>query len=154
MPNQLEGDLSGAGLKIGIAVSRFNDFITSRLLDGAVDALVRHGVKDADVTVVKAPGAFELPLVVKKLAVSGKFDAVIALGAVIRGATSHYSLIASEVTKGVAQAMLDTGVPVSFGVLTVETIEQGIERAGSKSGNKGSEAAMTAIEMANLLKKL
>ncbi len=154
MPNQLEGDLSGAGLKIGIAVSRFNDFITSRLLDGAVDALVRHGVKDADVTVAKAPGAFELPLVVKKLAGSGKFDAVIALGAVIRGATSHYNLIASEVTKGVAQAMLDTGVPVSFGVLTVETIEQGIERAGSKSGNKGSEAAMTAIEMANLLKKL
>lgn len=154
MPNQLEGALSGAGLKIGIAVSRFNDFITSRLLDGAVDALVRHGVKDADVTVVKAPGAFELPLVVKKLAGSGKFDAVIALGAVIRGATSHYNLIASEVTKGVAQAMLDTGVPVSFGVLTVETIEQGIERAGSKSGNKGSEAAMTAIEMANLLKKL
>jgi 6,7-dimethyl-8-ribityllumazine synthase len=154
MPKQLEGDLSGAGLKIGIAVSRFNDFITSRLLDGAVDALVRHGVKDDDVTVAKAPGAFELPLVVKKLAGSGKFDAVIALGAVIRGATSHYNLIASEVTKGVAQAMLDTGVPVSFGVLTVETIEQGIERAGSKSGNKGSEAAMAAIEMANLLKKL
>lgn len=154
MPNQLEGDLSGAGLKIGIAVSRFNDFITSRLLDGAVDALVRHGVKDADVSVAKAPGAFELPLVVKKLAASGKFDAVIALGAVIRGATSHYQLVASEVTKGVAQAMLDTGVPISFGVLTVETIEQGIERAGSKSGNKGSEAAMTAIEMANLLKKL
>jgi 6,7-dimethyl-8-ribityllumazine synthase len=154
MPNQLEGDLSGAGLKIGIAVSRFNDFITSRLLDGAVDALVRHGVKDSDIAVAKAPGAFELALVVKKLAGSGKYDAVIALGAVIRGATSHYDLIASEVTKGVAQAMLDTGVPISFGVLTVETIEQGIERAGSKSGNKGSEAAMTAIEMANLLKKL
>jgi 6,7-dimethyl-8-ribityllumazine synthase len=154
MPNQLEGDLSGAGLKIGIAVSRFNDFITSRLLDGAVDTLVRHGVKDSDITVAKTPGAFELPLVVKKLAGSGKFNAVIALGAVIRGATSHYDLIASEVTKGVAQAMLDTGAPISFGVLTVETIEQGIERAGSKSGNKGSEAAMTAIEMANLLKKL
>lgn len=154
MPNQLEGDLSGAGLKVGIAVSRFNDFITSRLLDGAVDALVRHGVNDSDISVAKAPGAFELPLVVKKLAASGKFNAVIALGAVIRGATSHYDLIASEVTKGVAQAMLDTGVPISFGVLTVETIEQGIERAGSKSGNKGSEAAMTAIEMANLLKKL
>lgn len=154
MPKLFEGDMSGAGLKIGIAVSRFNDFITSRLLDGAVDALVRHGVKDADVSVAKAPGAFELPLVVKKLAASGKFDAVIALGAVIRGATSHYNLVASEVAKGVAQAMLDTGVPISFGVLTVETIEQGIERAGSKSGNKGSEAAMTAIEMANLLKKL
>ncbi|MBF0293429.1 MAG: 6,7-dimethyl-8-ribityllumazine synthase [Nitrospinae bacterium] len=154
MPKLLEGDLTGAGLRIGIAVSRFNDFITSRLLDGAVDALVRHGVKDADVCVAKAPGAFELPLVAKKLAASGKFDAVIALGAVIRGATSHYDLVASEVAKGVAQAMLDTGVPVSFGVLTVETIEQGIERAGSKSGNKGSEAAMTAIEMANLLKKL
>lgn len=154
MPKLFEGDMSGAGLKIGIAVSRFNDFITSRLLDGAVDALVRHGVKDADVSVARAPGAFELPLVVKKLAASGKFDAVIALGAVIRGATSHYNLVASEVAKGVAQAMLDTGVPISFGVLTVETIEQGIERAGSKSGNKGSEAAMTAIEMANLLKKL
>jgi 6,7-dimethyl-8-ribityllumazine synthase len=154
MPKQLEGDLSGAGLKIGIAVSRFNDFITSRLLDGAVDALVRHGVKDEDICVAKAPGAFELPLVVKKMAASGKHNAVIALGAVIRGATSHYDLIASEVAKGVAQAMLDSGVPISFGVLTVETIEQGIERAGSKSGNKGSEAAMTAIEMANLLKKL
>lgn len=154
MPNQLEGDLSGAGLKIGIAVSRFNDFITSRLLDGAVDALVRHGVKDLDISVAKAPGAFELPLVVKKMAASGKHNAVIALGAVIRGATSHYQLVASEVAKGVAQAMLDTGVPVSFGVLTVETIEQGIERAGSKSGNKGAEAAVTAIEMANLLKKL
>lgn len=154
MPNHLEGDLSGAGLKIGIAVSRFNDFITARLLDGAIDTLVRHGVKDAEITVVKAPGAFELPLALKKLASSGKFNAVIALGAVIRGATSHYQHISSEVTKGAAQVMLDTGVPVAFGVLTVETIEQGIERAGTKSGNKGAEAALSAIEMANLLKKL
>ncbi|MBI4667376.1 MAG: 6,7-dimethyl-8-ribityllumazine synthase [Nitrospinae bacterium] len=154
MANTIEGVLEGSGLKIGVAVSRFNDFITGRLLEGALDCLVRHGVKDGDITVAKTPGAFELPLAVKKMAASGKYNAVIALGAVIRGATSHYQHISSEVTKGVAQAMLETGVPISFGVLTVETIEQGIERAGTKSGNKGFEAALSALEMASLLKKL
>ncbi|MBI5816786.1 MAG: 6,7-dimethyl-8-ribityllumazine synthase [Nitrospinae bacterium] len=154
MANTIEGALDGAGAKVAIVVSRFNDFLTGKLLDGAVDCLTRHGVKDADITVGKVPGAFEIPLAVKKMAASGKYSAVIALGAVIRGATSHYQHISSEVTKGCAQVMLDTGVPVAFGVLTVETIEQGIERAGTKSGNKGFEAALTAIEMINLVKKL
>ncbi len=154
MATILEGTLDGAGLKIGITVSRFNDFLTGKLLDGAVDCLIRHGVKDDAITVVRTPGAFELPLAVKKMAASGDYDAVIALGAVIRGATPHFEYVSAEATKGLASAMMETGVPVSFGVLTVDSIEQGIERSGAKSGNKGFDAALSAVEMASLMKKL
>jgi len=150
----IEGELQAKGLKFGIIVSRFNDFITSKLLDGAVDALVRHGAKDADIEVVKIPGAFEIPLIAKKMAAKGTYDAVICLGAVIRGATPHFDYVAGEVSKGVAVAALDTGVPISFGVITSDTIEQAVERAGSKAGNKGWDAAITAIEMAQVIKKL
>jgi 6,7-dimethyl-8-ribityllumazine synthase len=152
--NTFEGHLIGSGLKVAIVVARFNEFITSKLLGGAEDGLKRHGVEKSDITVAWVPGAFELPLVAKKLAESGKYDAVITLGTVIRGATTHYDYVCNEAAKGVSQASLTTGVPVVFGVLTTETIEQAIERAGTKAGNKGYEAAVTAIEMGNLLKSL
>lgn len=154
MSNLIEGKLDAAGLKFGVVVSRFNSFISDRLLEGALDTLQRHGANEKDLTVVKVPGAFEIPLVTKKLANSGKYDALICLGAVIRGGTPHFEYVSSEVTKGVASVSLDAEVPVSFGVLTTDSVEQAIERAGTKAGNKGSEAAMGAIEMANLLKTL
>lgn len=150
----LEGNLIGAGLKIAIVVGRFNEFITSKLLSGAEDALHRHGVNEDDITVAWVPGAFEIPLVAKKLAESGKFDAVITLGTVIRGATPHFEYVSGEVAKGVAAASIQSGVPIIFGVLTTETIEQAIERAGTKAGNKGWEAAVGAIEMANLVRQI
>ena len=142
------------GLRFAIVVSRFNDFICSRLVEGAMDALKRHGASDEQVILVKVPGAFEIPLAAKKLAVSGKYDAVICLGAVIRGATPHFDYVAAEVSKGIANVALESNTPVTFGVLTTDNLEQAIERAGSKSGNKGAEAAMAAIEMANLYKEL
>ncbi|WP_111644321.1 6,7-dimethyl-8-ribityllumazine synthase [Paranoxybacillus vitaminiphilus] len=148
----IEGNLVGTGLKIGIVVSRFNEFITGKLLSGAMDGLKRHSVDENDITVVWVPGAFEIPLMAKKMAESGKFDAVITLGAVIRGATSHYDYVCNEVAKGVSHAALSTGTPVIFGVLTTDTIEQAIERAGTKAGNKGWEAAVSAIEMGNVLR--
>ena len=150
----IEGELQAKGLKFGIIVSRFNDFITSKLLDGAVDALVRHGGKESDIDVVKIPGAFEIPLIAKRMAAKGTYDAIICLGAVIRGATPHFDYVAGEVSKGVAVAALDTGVPIAFGVITSDTIEQAVERAGSKAGNKGWDAAITAIEMAQVIRKL
>jgi 6,7-dimethyl-8-ribityllumazine synthase len=149
-----EGQLDGRGVKVAIAVARWNDFITSRLLEGARDGLRRHGVADANVDIAWAPGAFELPLVATRLASSGRYDAVITLGAVIRGATSHYDLVAGQCAAGVAKAAADTGIPVIFGVLTTDTIEQAIERAGTKAGNKGFEAAAVAIEMADLLRRV
>ncbi|CAA9556960.1 MAG: 6,7-dimethyl-8-ribityllumazine synthase [uncultured Thermomicrobiales bacterium] len=150
----IEGMLTARGLTFGIVVSRWNEFIGGKLLDGAFDALLRHEVSSGDITVAWCPGAFEIPLVAQHMARSGRFHAVICLGAVIRGATPHFDYVASEVSKGVANVGLDTGVPVVFGVLTTDTIEQAIERAGTKAGNKGFEAAMTAIEMANLLATL
>jgi 6,7-dimethyl-8-ribityllumazine synthase len=149
-----EGRLAGQGMRIAIACSRFNDLITSRLLAGAQDGLLRLGVDEGSITVAWAPGAFELPLVARELAASGEFDAVITLGAVIRGATGHYELVAGQCAAGIQRAQLDTGVPVIFGVLATETIEQAIERAGTKAGNKGFEAAQTAIEMVDLLRQL
>lgn len=146
-----QGDLIGTGVKIGITVSRFNELLSSRLLDGARDALRRHGVPDDAVDVAWVPGAFELPLVARRMAASGAYDAVIALGVVIRGGTPHFEYVAAEVSKGVAAASLETGVPVLFGVVTADTIEQAVERAGTKAGNKGWDAALSAIEMANLL---
>ncbi|MFQ5559615.1 MAG: 6,7-dimethyl-8-ribityllumazine synthase [Nitrospinota bacterium] len=154
MAKIIEGGLSGKGKRVGIVVSRFNDFITSRLLDGALDGLVRHGVSENDISVVKVPGAFEIPFVTKKMVDKGSYDAVLSLGAVIRGDTPHFDYVASEVSKGVAQVGLDAGIPVIFGVLTVNTIEQGIERAGTKSGNKGWDAAVSALELMNLIKKI
>ncbi len=151
---EYSGELTGKGIKIGIVVSRFNSFITSRLLDGALDILRRHEVSDDDISVYWVPGSFEIPLVAKKLASSSRFDAVLALGAVIRGETPHFNYVASEVTKGIAQTMLNTGVPIAFGVLTTDTLEQAIDRAGVKAGNKGAEAAVSALEMVNLLKKI
>jgi 6,7-dimethyl-8-ribityllumazine synthase len=148
----VEGKLDATGLKVALVASRFNDFIVSRLISGAVDALVRHGALEGDITVVRVPGAFEIPQAVSFMARSAKYDAVIAVGAVIRGSTPHFDYIAAEVAKGVAQTALQATIPISFGVLTTDTIEQAIERAGSKAGNKGAEAAMAAIEMANLLK--
>ena len=150
----LEGHLSAKDLKFGIVVSRFNDFITKALLDGAIDAIKRHGGEEANLTVAWVPGAFEIPLALKAMADSGKYDGLVALGCVIRGATSHYDHIASAVTSGVGGASLESGIPIAFGVITVENIEQAIERAGSKAGNKGAEAAMVATEMANLLKRI
>ena len=150
----LEGQLLAEGLRFAIVVSRFNDFISSRLVEGAMDALKRHGASEEQVVLVKVPGAFETPLAAKKLAESGQYDAVICLGAVIRGATPHFDYVAAEVSKGIANVALESNVPVTFGVLTTDTLEQAIERAGSKSGNKGSEAAIAAIEMANLYKEL
>lgn len=149
-----EGHLIGSGLKIGIVISRFNELLGSRLLSGAQDALVRHGVEADDIDVAWVPGAFEIPLVARRLAASKRYDAVIALGVVIRGGTPHFDYIASEVSKGVAKASLDTDVPVLFGVITADTIEQAIERAGTKAGNKGWEAAVGAIEMATLTKSI
>lgn len=150
----IEGKLEAKGLNFAVVVSRFNDFITSRLLEGCLDALLRHGAEEERITVVKVPGSYEIPLTAKKLAGSGKFQAVIALGAVIRGGTPHFEYVAAEVSKGIAQVMLETGVPVSFGVITADSIEQAIERAGTKSGNKGYAAAMSALEMARVLEKL
>lgn len=152
--NILEGQLLAEGLRFAIVVSRFNDFICSRLVEGALDALKRHGASEEQVMLVKVPGAFEIPLAAKKLAISGKYDAVICLGAVIRGATPHFDYVAAEVSKGIANVALESNTPVTFGVLTTDNLEQAIERAGSKSGNKGAEAAMAAIEMANLYKEL
>ena len=152
MTRVIEGILTAEGVKFGIVVSRFNDFINKRLLDGALDALSRHGADDENISIVKVPGSFEIPLMAQKLAGSGKYDAVICLGAVIRGATPHFEYISAEVTKGIAKVTLDSGIPVSFGILTTDNIEQAIERAGSKSGNKGWDAAMSAIEMVNVLK--
>jgi len=154
MSTIIEGVLDARGLKAAIVASRFNDFIVSRLVSGAVDALVRHGALEDDITIVRVPGAFEIPQVVATLARTGKHDMVIAIGAVIRGATPHFDYIAAEVAKGVAHISLEARTAVSFGVLTTDTIEQAIERAGSKAGNKGAEAAMSAIEMANLLKQM
>lgn len=154
MPKTLEGKLVSQGKKYGIVVSRFNEFISSRLLGGALDAMARHGVKDNEITIAWTPGAFEIPIVAKKMAESGKFNAVITLGAVIRGNTPHFDYVASEVSKGAAQISLTTGVPVLFGVLTTETIEQAIERAGTKAGNKGFDAAVAAIEMADLMEQI
>jgi len=151
MPEFIEGQLEAKGYRFGLLVSRFNSFICDRLLEGAIDTLVRHGAEDKQLTVVKVPGAFEIPLVAKKMAESGKYDAVIALGAVIRGGTPHFDYVCAEVSKGVASVSLDSGVPVAFGVLTTDSVEQAIERAGTKAGNKGVEAAMSAIEMVNLL---
>ena len=150
----IQGELQAKGLKFAIIVSRFNDFITGKLLDGAVDALLRHGAKEEDIDVVKVPGAFEIPLTAKKVAAKGSYNAIICLGTVIRGATPHVDYVAAEVSKGVASASMETGVPIAFGVLTTDTIEQAVERAGTKSGNKGFDAAMTAIEMAQIFKKL
>ena len=150
----IEGELQAKGLKFGIIVSRFNDFITSKLLDGALDALRRHGADEKDIEVVKVPGSFEIPLVARKLAAKGIYSAVICLGTVIRGATPHFEYVSAEVSKGVASASMETGVPIAFGIITSDTIEQAVERAGTKSGNKGWDAAITAIEMAQLLKKL
>ena len=149
-----EGKLISEGLKFAIVVGRFNEFIGSKLLSGAIDGLERHGVKEDDIEIVWVPGAFEIPLVVKKLAKTNKYDAIICLGAVIRGSTPHFDYVSSEVSKGIANTSLDTELPIIFGVLTTNNIEQAIERAGTKSGNKGYDAAITAIEMANLLKEI
>lgn len=150
----IEGNLIANELKIGIVVGRFNEFIGSKLLSGAMDGLIRHGVSDDDISVVWVPGAFEIPLIALKMANSGKYDAVICLGAVIRGSTTHYDYVCSEVSKGIATASMSTGVPVMFGILTTENIEQAIERAGTKAGNKGYDCAISAIEMSNLLKQI
>jgi len=150
----IEGMLTGRGLRIGIVVARFNEFVTSKLLEGALDALVRHEVDPDAIDVLWVPGSFEIPLAAKRMADSGRYDAVVCLGAVIRGATPHFDYVAAEVAKGVANVSLATGVPVIFGVLTTDTIEQAIERAGTKAGNKGFDAAVTAIEMANALRQL
>ena len=154
MSVELQGGMNGEGLRIGIVVATFNEFITSKLLDGAQAALARHGVRDDDVTVASVPGSFELPLVAKKLAESGQHDAVICLGAVIRGETDHYEHVAGEAAKGIANAGLNSGVPVIFGVLTTDTLEQAINRAGGKQGNNGYGAGLAAIEMANLMRAL
>lgn len=154
MANIIEGNITAEGLRFAIVASRFNEFITSKLLEGALDMLRRHGAAEDAVDVAWVPGAFEIPLAAKKLAASGKYDAVICVGVVIRGATSHYDYVCNEVSKGVAQAGLSTGVPVIFGVVTTENIEQAVERAGTKAGNKGADGAMAAMEMANLLKKI
>ena len=153
MARVIEGDLQGQGVKVAIVVSRFNGFITDRLLEGALDALRRHGVEEKGITVVRVPGSFEIPLGVRRAA-GQKVDAVVALGALIRGGTPHFDYLSAEVTKGVAQVMLETGIPVSFGVLTTDTVEQAIERAGTKAGNKGAEAAQSALEMVSLLRRM
>lgn len=154
MPRTIEGKLVAKGMKFGIVASRFNDFICGRLIDGAIDALTRAGADEKDIQIFKVPGAFELPVTAKKLAKTARFDAIICLGAVIRGATPHFEYISAEVTKGIASVGLETEIPVSFGVLTTDTIEQAIERAGTKAGNKGWDAAMSAIEMVDLFKKI
>jgi 6,7-dimethyl-8-ribityllumazine synthase len=152
--NGLEGDLLARGARFGVAVARFNGFIVERLVEGALDTLTRHGAERAQIEVVRVPGAFELPLAVKVMAASRKYDAVIALGAVIRGATPHFDYVAGECSKGLASVMMQFDLPVAFGVLTVDTLEQAIERAGTKAGNKGVDAAMSALEMINLLRRL
>jgi len=149
-----EGMLLGEGLKFGIVVARFNDFITNKMLEGATDALLRHGVNEEDIEVTLVPGSFEIPLVAQKLANTKQYDAIICLGAVIRGGTPHFEYVAAEVTKGIAQVGLNTGLPVIYGIITADTLEQAIERAGTKQGNEGSKAAITAIEMANLLNSI
>jgi 6,7-dimethyl-8-ribityllumazine synthase len=154
MAKVIEGNLIAKGKKIGIVVSRFNDFITKDLVSGCLDTLTRHGVEDKDVVITWVPGAFEIPAVAQRLAKAKSYDALICLGTVIRGSTPHFDYIAAEVSKGIAKVGLDTGVPVIFGVITADTIEQAIERAGTKDGNKGRDAALTAIEMANLFEKL
>ena len=150
----MQGELNGAGLRIGVIVARFNDFFTSKLQEGAMTALTRHGVRDEDITVVSVPGSFEIPLVAKKMAESGRYEAVICLGAVIRGETDHYEHVAGEAAKGIASAALATGVPVIFGVLTTDTVDQAINRSGGKQGNMGYNAGLTAIEMANLVRAM
>ena len=150
----LEGKLVSSGIRVGIVAARFNEFITSKLLSGAMDGLVRHDVREEDVHVAWVPGAFEIPLIASKMAKSGKYDAIICLGAVIRGSTSHYDYVCSEVSKGIAAVGLDSGIPVLFGVLTTENIEQAIERAGTKAGNKGYDCALSAIEMVNLIRQI
>uniref|UniRef100_A0A7C4JT37 6,7-dimethyl-8-ribityllumazine synthase n=1 Tax=Thermodesulfobacterium geofontis TaxID=1295609 RepID=A0A7C4JT37_9BACT len=150
----LEGIYEGEGVKIGIVVSRFNIFITQKLLEGALDTLRRHKVSEENIYITWVPGAFEIPLIAKKLAETKKFDAILCLGTIIRGATPHFEYIAAETSKGIAQVMLETGIPVIFGILTTDTIEQAIERAGTKAGNKGAEAALAALEMVNLIKKI
>ena len=154
MVNVIEGQLVAKGMRFAIISSRFNEFISSKLMEGAIDALVRHDASKKDITVCWVPGAFEMPVVAKKLAVTGAYDAIICVGAVIRGATSHFDYVANEVSKGIASVSLDTGVPISFGVLTTDNIEQAIERAGTKAGNKGFDSAMAAIEMVSLFKAL
>ncbi len=151
MANIIEGKLKGEGKRFGLVVSRFNDFITEKLVGGAIDALSRTGVGDEDIDVIKVPGAFEIPLVAKNAAASGRYDAVICLGAVIRGSTPHFDYVSAEVAKGIGAVTLETGVPVIFGVITTDTIEQAIERAGTKAGNKGWSAAVSAVEMVNLM---
>lgn len=150
----LEGKLVAEGMKVGIVASRFNEFIVSKLVSGAVDGLVRHNVNDDDISIAWVPGAFEIPVIADKMAKSGKYDAVICVGAVIRGATSHYDYVCNEVSKGIAQASMSSGVPVLFGILTTDSIEQAIERAGTKAGNKGYDCALSAIEMVNLMKQI
>lgn len=152
MPKIIEGNLIAKGLRFGIVVSRYNSFITDRLLEGALDALTRNGAEERDIEVWKVPGSFEIPLAAKKMVGSNKYDGIICLGAVIRGATPHYSYIATQVTKGIASVSLESGTPISFGIITADTLEQAVERAGSKMGNKGYEAAISAIEVANLFK--
>ncbi|MCK4838103.1 MAG: 6,7-dimethyl-8-ribityllumazine synthase [Desulfobulbaceae bacterium] len=151
MAKYIEGKLTGDGKKFGIVVARFNSFIAERLLEGALDSLIRSGVSDDDIEVARVPGAYEIPLVAQKMVKSGRFDAVICLGAIIRGATPHFDFVANEAAKGIAQVSMDSGVPVMFGVLTTDNIEQAIERAGTKAGNKGSDCAVAALEMINLL---
>lgn len=151
---EISGELNGSNQKLAIVLGRFNSFIGDALLGGAIDVLTRHNVQQGNITVIRVPGAFEIPVTVKKVAASGDYDGVIALGAVIRGATPHFDYVAGECAKGLTNVALDTGVPVGFGVLTVDTIEQAIERAGTKAGNKGAEAAMTVLEMVNVFKKL
>jgi 6,7-dimethyl-8-ribityllumazine synthase len=154
MTKIIEGKLDASGQKFGLVVSRFNSFICDRLVEGAIDSLLRHGAAREDIQIVRVPGAFEIPMTAKKMAATGRYDALICLGAVIRGATPHFDYVSAEVSKGIASVSLDAGIPVAFGVLTTDNIEQAIERAGSKAGNKGSEAAVTAIEMVNLFKVL
>lgn len=154
MPRMLEGKISAEGFRFAIVVSRFNEFISSKLVEGAMDALRRHGANDEQVSLIKVPGSFEIPLIAKKLAETGQYDAIVCLGAVIRGATPHFEYVAAEVSKGIANVALETRTPVTFGILTTDSLEQAIERAGSKSGNKGWDAAMAAMEMVNLFKEL
>ncbi len=154
MPKIVEGGLSAKGLKFGVVLSRFNEFIGNQLLEGAVDALLRSGASDGDIEIVKVPGSFEIPATVQVMVQKGQYDAIVCLGAIIRGATPHFDYIASEAAKGIARISMDSGLPVAFGIITADTLEQAIERAGTKSGNKGRDAALNAIEMANLFKEL
>ncbi|HHL40808.1 MAG TPA: 6,7-dimethyl-8-ribityllumazine synthase [Deltaproteobacteria bacterium] len=154
MPKIVEGKLSAAGLKTAIVVSRFNEFLGERLVEGAVDTLLRSGAADEDIEIVKVPGAFEMPLATQRLAKSGRYDCVICLGVIVRGATPHFDYVAGEAARGIARTSLESGVPVAFGVVTADSLEQAIERSGTKSGNKGRDAALAAVEMANLFKAM